>query len=169
MRAELQYASRRVFAEFIDAFERHHGQRNWMLSLDPDDHERMGLTYAQVEGAFDLLQNEGLIEPVTLEGSYELTDDGYRACVHRELIDEALGNPATTRGSMLVIQAQQVVVGSNNVLQANSDEVIARLIDHITKSSVPDATKNRLLEGLKDVAAFTIAEGLKLVVEAAAK
>jgi len=165
MRDDLQYAARRVFAEFIAGFEQREGQRNWGMRVTAQMGQRMGLTPGLLRGALELLRSEDMIK--FLGTNHTLTDRGYRACLHRELIDEVLGSPATP-GLGLQVFAQQVIIGNNNTLQVNSDEVIAKLVDHIAAdAAVEPEKKKRWLEVLKDVGGHIAAEGLKVVIDKA--
>jgi len=167
MRDDLQYRARRIFAEFIDSFEERGGRRDWWIDFTSDVLEELGMTYDQAEGALQLLDNEGLIERLSMEG-WKLSDLGYRACLHRGLIDEVLGSPALDRGFALQVIAQQVIIGDNNTLQVNSDEVISKLIGHIkSDTSLEPEKKQRWLEVLKDVGGHLAAEGLKIIVDKA--
>lgn len=166
MREDLDYAARRVFAEFIEGFEQQQGRRGWAIRFDAARCARMDLTPGIVRGALTRLMSEDLIK---MHGTaHTLTDQGYRACVHRELIDQALGSPATARGLSLQVVAQQVVIGNSNTLQVNSDEVITKLVAHISNdAAIEPEKKKRWLEVLKDVGSHIAAEGLKVLIDKA--
>lgn len=166
MRDDLQYAARRVFAEFIAAFEHCQGQRGWGIRITAERATAMGLTPSLLRGALDLLQSEDLIEFIGTNRT--VTDLGYRACMHRELIDEILGSPAASRGLALHISAQQVIIGDNNTMQVNSAEVIGRLIEHLNADAqLPEPRKKLWLEILSEVSGHIAAEGLKVVIDKA--
>jgi hypothetical protein len=166
MRDDLQYAARRVFAEFIAGFEQREGQRNWGMQISAQMAQRMGLSPGLLRGAFELLRSENMIE---FRGTnHTLTDLGYRACLHRELIDEILGSPAAARGVGLHFSAQNVIIGDGNTLQVNSDEVIAKLVAHITADDAIEPEKKRQwVEILKEITGHVAAEGLKVVLDKA--
>ncbi|HKY37146.1 MAG TPA: hypothetical protein VJN18_14475 [Polyangiaceae bacterium] len=165
MRDDLQYRARRIFAEFIDSFEERGGRRDWWIDFTEDTLESIGMTYDEAEGALQLLDNEGLIERVSMDG-WRLSDEGYRACIHRELIDEALGSPAAAGGFHLQVVAQHVIFGNNNTLQVNSDEVMRQLITHLqADKSLPAEKRSQWVEILKEVTGHVAAEGLKVLID----
>jgi hypothetical protein len=165
MRDEILFRARRLFAEFRQAFDQVSGASGLDLSFDEDEIARMGMTRLQFDGAETVLTDAGLIRGATLN-SLELTELGREACLYPERLNQILGPKRDVESNVVHVSGQTVVVGDNNTVQVNTDELVQQLADALQRSvAIEPEQKSRWLEALKDIGAHLAASAVKVVVD----
>jgi hypothetical protein len=165
MRDEILFRARRLFAEFRQAFADKSGSTTWWLTFDGEDLERMNMTTTEFDGAQALLLDRDLVERMGMDG-LRLTASGREACLSPERLNQILGPARDLEGSVVHVSGQTVVVGNNNTVQVNTDELVQQLANALQRSSaVEPEQRSRWLEALKDIGAHLASSAVKVVVD----
>lgn len=157
-------AARRVFGIFQEARKKNLGASAWLLEFDAEEDEKAGLTAEEREIGLEVLETVELIEPVTMNGGWGLTDHGKYVCLHPSELDEALGPPSKPVPSQQFhIHAQQLQAaqfGNNNVMTTTYGALLSDLAERIGALDLPEEKKVNWLNSMNEMVSHPLMQTL---------